>query len=139
MRVIILVMSKKIKIESFQETKEVESVSELVAFLSKRDQRNSNSFWLSKKDQSYPTINILVNGEFAYAHFWALEESAGFRSIGNCDELEKNDGTIFYLSENEEEQLIWNNMVLTFEKSLEVAKEFFLNQKLPKSIKWEEL
>ena len=132
-------MQNKLQISSFCGDVEIPSIELIETELSQKDHRGANCFWINTPGSDYPSLNILVIGDFAYAHFFPEEGHAGFRSVAEVHDLPEDGEIIFYLSESEEEQAIWNDMVIPFSKAVDLVKEFFEAGELPKTIEWEEL
>jgi hypothetical protein len=112
---------------------------EIDAALSKRDDAGMNSFWLSHGIQEFPAINIMVNGELAYVHYFPEERHPGYASVGNLSHLPRGGITNFFHDPGSEPFDILNEAVVPFSEALKVAQEFAVSKDLPKCISWNSL
>jgi hypothetical protein len=126
------------RIEDFDSKHEVTSPADITAALSKRDDRGIHSFWLWHGFEKTPAINILVNGELAYAHYFARYRHPGYASVANAPGPRPSDTSIFFLSPTEK---VWvlNSALIPFSDALKVAQEFAISTAMPKCIRWNSL
>jgi len=69
---------------------------EIESALSKRDDAGMNSFWLSHGTEEFPAINIMVNGDLAYVHYFPADRHPGYASVGNLPHLSRGGITNFF-------------------------------------------
>ncbi len=127
------------KLEDFNGAHEIKNDVELETALNKRYGHDANSFWLTHNSKKYPSMALLVRGNFASINYFPQEDSAGFRSTGNVDGLAPGEMSIFYLDSENQEQEILNDSIVSFADAVRAAKEFLSSSKLPSSIEWFEL
>jgi hypothetical protein len=124
---------------NFKSGHDVSTRLEVEAALSKRDDAGMNSFWLSHGAEEFPAINIMVNGDLAYAHYFPKERHPGYASIGNLPHLSRGGITNFFHDPGGEPFDILNEAVVPFSEALKVAQEFAISKELPKCIPWNSL
>jgi len=112
---------------------------EIEAALSKRDHAGMNSFWLFHGTQKFPSINIMVNGDLAYVHYFPEERHPGYASVGGLSHLSRGGITNFFHVPGDEPFDILNGAVVPFSEALKVAQEFAVSKDLPKCIPWNSL
>jgi hypothetical protein len=109
------------------------------AALSKRYGAGRNAFWLYHGSEGHPAINIMVNGDLAYVHYFPEDRHPGFASVGTVPSLRPGGDTIFFPDDTDDTFDIVNEAVVRFSDALKVAQEFAISPALPKSIQWSEL
>ena len=109
---------------------------EIESVLNKRDDAGMNSFWLSHGTEKFPAINIMVNGDLAYVHYFPEERHPGYASVGNLSHLSRGGITHFFHVPGEEPFDILNEAVVPFSEALKVAQEFAVSKEMPKCIPW---
>jgi len=112
---------------------------EIETVLSKRDDAGMNSFWLSHGAEMFPAINIMVNGDLAYARYFPNEDHPGYASVGNLSHLSRGGITNFFHDPGGEPFDILNRAIVPFSDALKVAQEFAVSKELPKCIPWRSL
>jgi hypothetical protein len=94
-----------VKIADFDSVSDLTTPQEIEAALRKRHGAGFNSFWLSHGADKSPAINIMVNGDLAYIHYFPEDHHPGFMSVGGLSELRLGGTTDFFLSLSEKEPL----------------------------------
>lgn len=107
--------------------------------LGRRFDNGINAFWLSHGDEKFPAINLLVNGDLAYLHYFPGEDHPGFASVGDLENLDPEGQTTFLLETFSDSLQILNEHVVLFSDALKAAQEFAKSAGLPKCIQWDEL
>ena len=69
---------------------------EIESVLKKRDDAGMNCFWLSHGTEKFPAINIMVNGDLAYVHYFPEERHPGYASVGGLSNLTRGGITNFF-------------------------------------------
>ena len=111
---------------------------EVEVALARRYGNSVNAFWLSREDNDYPFIIILVNREISSIHYFPLEGHPGFRPVGHAV-LPAQGMTTFFMNSPREAEYMINASVVPFSTALAVAKEFLISTALPRSVEWFEL
>jgi hypothetical protein len=127
------------RIQDHDEIRHVTDPRQIEDVLRKRYPNGTNSFWLSHGSKEYPVINLSVNGDVAYLHYFPNEDHAGFASVGGLESLRPGGMSPFFLVSPTEQDKIRNEYVVSFHDALKVAREFAVSPRLPKSIEWDEL
>lgn len=125
------------KIKHFGGIEYTNNISEFLRILQKRYGNDVNEFWISEDHQDSPCLAILVNKEFANLTYFPDEESLGFQSVG-CQTNHNSEYCIFYTNTPEEEIEIGADSIVSINKAIEAAKQFFDNSKMPNNIEWTE-
>src|SRR5215469_17125394 len=107
---------------------------EIESALSKRDDAGMNSFWLSHGTEEFPAINIMVNGDLAYVHYFPDDDHPGYGSAGAVPNLSRGGKTNSFMHSSDQPNPIRNDAVVPFSKALKVAQEFAVSKSLPKCI-----
>lgn len=120
----------------FREALELDALADI---LSKRDDRDVNTFWMSRsEEENYPVLVMMVAGPNASLHFLPAEGHPGFRSLAR--EGMPQGGTVaFYTNNSQEKTFVSGDSVIPVEAAKNAAREFFLNNERPASVLWEEL
>lgn len=117
----------------------VSSVDELIETLNRRFD-GANELWLSHDGAKHPALAILVQGGLACVHYFPSENHPGFLSQGAMTELSPSGVTVFFIGGTGQEPTeMPNTTVVRFSDALDAAKEFFLSEARPVSLKWLEL
>ena len=125
------------RVVDFHSTNEVSDISELGVVLSTRYGEGVNAFWLSHGNEEYPTLSILVKSDLAVVYYFPWENDAGYSSVGNLSGLDAGKTTSFCISECRGDDVdVLGKAVVLFSTAIEVANEFFLSDRLPRSIEW---
>lgn len=114
-------------------------LSELERIMSARHKNGMNEVLLAHDGHEYPLLSILMKDGIAALHYMVEGDRAGFASIGGKLGLPPRGDTIFETGDPDQKIGVTNRAVVPFTTALEVAKEFFRSEQLPKSIKWLEL
>ncbi len=114
-------------------------LSELERIMSARHKNGMNEVLLAHDGHEYPLLSILMKDDIAALHYLVEGDRAGFASIGGRLGLPPKGNTVFGTGHPDENIWVTNRAVVPFTTALEVAKEFFRSEQLPKSIKWLEL
>ncbi len=126
------------KIEHFGGLIECNEIKEFESILNLRYGKEVNEFWIYGQDR-YPCLSIMVNGEYAYMHFFPEHKQPGFQPIGMNTDLPEGEISIFYTNTVDEEIEIINDFVIPFSTAVTAAKEFFTTLEIPKCVEWFEL
>ena len=95
---------------------------EIESVLKKRDDAGMNCFWLSHGTEKFPAINIMVNGDLAYVHYFPEERHPGYASVGGLSNLSRGGITNFFDGPGDEPFDIVNEAVVPFSEALKVAQ-----------------
>jgi hypothetical protein len=126
-------------VSDFSGDHSVQSVAQLEQRLGVRFNDEENGFGLSPDSSEYPLLLIQVKGNLAVIHYIPGDGEAGYESLGGKMNLDPDKKTTFSLDRSGELIYVLNRFIVPFCEALEVAKEFFHSQELPRSIKWFEL
>jgi hypothetical protein len=124
------------RIQDYDTVWDVTEPAEIKAALRKRHGAGRNAFWLSHGSNDFPTINIMVNGDLAYIHYFPERRHPGFSSIGMAPGLKSGGESVFFPSSSNEPLGIMNEQVVGFSDAMKVAQEFAFSAAMPKSIRW---
>jgi hypothetical protein len=127
------------KIEDFDSVQDLSTPLEIETALGKRHDSGLNSFWLSHGAERFPAINIMINGDLAYVHYFPEERHPGYASVGGPPNLTREGITNFFPHPSDEPFDIRNDAVVPFSKALKVAQEFAASKGMPKCIAWRSL
>jgi len=127
------------KIEDFDSIQDLTTPLEVETALSKRHDAGLNSFWLSHGDDRFPAINIMVNGDLAYVHYFPNDDHPGYASVGALPNLSRGGKTNFFMHSSDEPNAIRNDAVVPFSSALKTAQEFAVSKNMPKCIPWRSL
>ncbi len=128
-----------VNVEDFTGSHQASSIASLEIILLTRDTDGYNSFWLSHKNHRYPCLSLLVNGSLATLTYFPKDSHPGFVPVGNRAGLKSGDLTTFRMEKSGEEVQILNDAIVPIDIGSAIAREFFLSEGLPNSIKWNEL
>jgi hypothetical protein len=127
------------KIEDFDATQDLSTPLEIQAALSKRSGAGLASFWLTHGGERFPMINIMINGDLAYVHYFPEDRHPGYASAGALPQLPPDGITHFFQHPTDEPFDIMNNAVVRASEALKVAQEFAVSKGMPKCIPWRSL
>jgi hypothetical protein len=129
------------KVHDFGGTHRVHSIAQLEQLLGARFKYQMNEFSLCPDSGVYPLIKINVRGDLAAIYYYRGDEQAGYVSLGGKMNLDPKGETSFSIDNRDPGETIdvLNEFIVPFSEALDVAKEFFHSQELPRSIKWLEL
>jgi hypothetical protein len=121
----------------------VQSIAQLEQLFGMRFKGDQNQFALSPDSSDYPLLLIYMRGNLAVIYYIPADREAGHVSLGrkmkmNLDPKKVTPFSIDNLDPGETID-VPNESVVPFSEALEVAKEFFDSQELPRSIKWRQL
>jgi hypothetical protein len=116
----------------------IRSPDEIEAVLAKRYD-GSNCFWISRDNDLYPTLGVLVNEELSYLTYLPKVGDAGFASVGGLSG-ETRDPVRFSISEYPGDDVFveWY-AVVPVATAVAAVKEFFHSSLLPSSVQWDKL
>lgn len=117
----------------------VQSIADLEQRLGVRFNDKENGFVLSPDSSEFPQLFIQVNGNLAVIHYFHEHGQAGYESLGGKMNLNPDETTTFSLHRSGDPIYVLNRFIVPFSEALEVAKEFFNSQELPRSIEWLQL
>lgn len=128
-------------VHDFGGTHRVHSIAELEPLLGARFKHQMNEFSLRPDSTVYPLIKIYVRGDLGAMYYIPEDGEAGYASVGGKMNLDPDKMTTFSIDNRDPGESIdvWNRFVIPFSKAVEVAKEFFHSEELPRSIEWFEL
>jgi len=127
------------KTEDFDSVQDLTTPLEIERALSKRHDSGINSFWLFHGAEERPAINIMVNGDLAYVHYFPDDDHPGYGSAGAVPNLSRGGKTNSFMHSSDQPNPIRNDAVVPFSKALKVAQEFAVSKSLPKCIPWRSL
>jgi hypothetical protein len=127
------------KVTDFSGKHSVHSLAELEQRLAVRFDDEENGFVLAPDSSAYPQIFIEVKANLAVIHYFRGDGRAGYESLGGKLNLDPDKKTTFSLDRSGELIYVSNRFIVPFSEALEVAKEFYHSQELPRSIEWFEL
>jgi hypothetical protein len=117
----------------------VETPADIDAILSKRYRLRINSFWVADSAGAFPAINIMVNGDLAYVHYFPKDQHPGYASVGGALGLNPEEDTDFFHDNAQETFPIMNDSVVPFSDALKVVQGFAISKSIPKCVQWNEL
>jgi len=128
------------KVHDFGGTHKVQSIAELEQRLGVRFNDEQNGFGISPDSSKYPRLFIYVKGDLAVIYYHRGDDRAGYVSVGGKMNLDPKEMTNFSIHRSDSDSIdVFNDSIVPFSEALEVAKEFFQSQELPRSIEWFEL
>lgn len=127
------------KVTDFSGEHGVQSIAELEQRLAVRFNDEENGFVLAPDSSEFPQLVIQVKGNLAVIHYFRGDDRAGYESLGGKMKLDPDETTTFSLGRSGGLIYVLNSFIVPFSEVLEVAKEFFHSQELPRSIEWFEL
>jgi hypothetical protein len=124
-------------VDEFNKVHLVNNLPELEAILNRRQPGNVNAFCLSKHIGGFPALSIFIKGDLAVLHYQLIPDEPGFRSLG---EEEEGESVYFSIGPNSGDDIEEpSEAIVSFQTALQAAKEFFVSNELPQSVKWIEL
>lgn len=128
------------KVVDIDSTYEVNDTHDLECILLRRCDGGFNSFWLSHDAEDYPTLSLLVKNDLATLNYVPEEFDAGFFSVGGKMVLGPPGMTTFSISKSRADDVaVLNSAVISFCSALQAAKDFFISNALPQSVRWQRL
>jgi hypothetical protein len=127
------------RIWDFEGAHDATTPTEVEAVLNKRYGAGLNSFWIGHEDGKFPAMNIMVNGDIAYVHYFPKQGHPGLASVGSVPCLRSGEFTEFFPSESKESLDIMNEAIVPVSDALKAAQEFAASKTLPKCIQWNSL
>jgi hypothetical protein len=112
---------------------EVSSLEELENSIQQIKQYTEISLFVTLGKFECPFMNLLIQGDRVYVHYFSKNREAGFQSIGKTERNEMvtiNASQQYYVPEY---------TLVTLDSALHAAKEFLMTNEIPKSIEWYEL
>ena len=113
-----------------------DSIDKLDKILQKRYKNCSNEFSL-ETEEGFPKLCILVNGIYACVHYFRDEEDCGLYAYTD-DKITLNN-IVFHIGNENDETEISENMIISNDLAIELARCFFKNQSMSEKVKWFEL
>lgn len=127
------------KIEHLSGVDICENVSEIEMVMKKQNPQGYNEFWISIETQ-FPYIGVLTNNSLAYVHFFDKDRSPGLRALSDSNsDLDMTKETVFYSNNCSDIMEIHNECVITLDKAVEAVQEFFVTNKIPQCVRWDQL
>ncbi len=90
-----------------------------------------DDIWISG-DREYPCLAVLVNADFACVHYFLNEDGDVWQSVGYGDK------DVTFVCGGQESD-IPADCVISIDKAIECAKEFYQSPERPRCIAWREL
>ncbi len=112
---------------------EVKNLKELEKSIELIKENIDVSVFVTSGKWECPYMNLLIQGNRAYVHYFSAGDVAGFQSIGESESDEIvtiNSGHEYYVPEY---------TLVSLDSALNAAKEFIQTKTLPKSIEWHEM
>ncbi len=125
-------------VEYFMGRKECNTIKELEETLKLRNQNSANEFIISEKEKYYPYLAITVRDDLAVLNYME-EEGCSYIAIGGEKAGVQEGSTLFHTCSETDEMEMDNYYVLRFCDAQIVAKEFFEDMTLPKSVEWDRI
>jgi hypothetical protein len=120
--------------DDFKDEVIITSQNELIEFLERRPQFDSNYFILTFEESGFPQLSIFIKKNKCVIYF--LDIGKSFISLnGN---IEKGT-TMFYENMGGSEVELPNKSIISIDKMKEISIEFFKKQQQPISIDWLEI
>ncbi|MCE9547877.1 MAG: hypothetical protein K8T25_20590 [Planctomycetia bacterium] len=127
------------RVDEFHSAHQITDLDGLALLLSQKSADEVNNFILSDEASEFPQLWIMVNGCLAALEFFPAYGEPAFRSHENM----LNDGNahpvLFKMAEHDQDLEVDFEFWVTRSHAIEAAKEFFIDQRLPKCVKWLEL
>ena len=119
----------------------VQSIAQLEQLLGARFKDEQNLFHLTPDSSDHPALTVHVRGDLAAIYYYRGDDRAGYVSLGGKMNLDPKEWTTFSITKRDPGETIdvRNEFIVSFSEALEVAKEFFNSQQMPRSIEWFEL
>lgn len=120
-------------------TWQIQTESQLLSILNKRDSKGGAEFWLYFLGE-FPCLSIRVSGNICHIIYLINDSHPGFRLFGDQDL--PNGGMTRFVWEGADPgcgEDHPNEFVVSLQKGLEVAIEFYRTESVPELEKWFEL
>jgi hypothetical protein len=129
------------KVIDFGGSHSVHSIAQLEQLLKARFKDQQNEFSLCPDSGVYPLIKIHVRGDLAAIYYMRGDDRAGYVSVGGQMNLDPDGETSFPIGAIDQGDTIdvLNEFIVSFSEAVNVAKDYFHSQELPRSIEWLEL
>ncbi len=108
-----------------------QSWNELKDFITKSSFNSLDDIWINGNDD-YPCLAILINREHACVHYFLDGDGNMWQSVGYGKE------DVAFVC-NGEKSVMPANSVISLDKALECAKQFFQTLERPSCIEWRDL
>ena len=92
-----------------------------------------DDIWISEMEAGYPCLTMLVNGNFACAHYFLNENGDMWQSVGDCEQ------EVTFKATGEAPSTMPGNCVISLDTAIKCMEEFFDTHKRPNCIEWREL
>jgi hypothetical protein len=125
-----------VELDDLGGSRNVRSIAQLEQVLRARSEDQQNEFSLYPDSNDYPLLKVFMRGDRFAIYYIPEDREAGYVSIGGKMNLSPKEMTTFPIGDLGETIDVLNDSIVPFSKVLEVAKEFFHSQELPRSIKW---
>ena len=90
-----------------------------------------DDIWING-EEDYPCLAILINGNWACVHYFFNDEGDMWQSVGYGDK------DVTFVSNGDESDMPANS-VISLEKAIECARQFYETHTQPSCIEWREL
>ncbi len=104
---------------------------ELENFIMKSSLNKFDEIWLSENDD-YPCLVILLNGDYACVHYFLNDQGDMWQSVGYGDK------DISFVINGDRTDMP-ADCIISLDKAIECAKQFYDTFDKPSCIEWEEL
>lgn len=105
-----------------------------------RNDKGENAFWITRGDDKFPMLSVLIRGELATLQYFRKDRDAGLASVGQKPTTLKENVIAFPISQNSaDDLLIQSDSLISVEKAIKAVREFFESGEVPKSVEWLEL
>ena len=110
---------------------EIKSWDELEQQIRESSSNPYDDIWISGETE-YPCLAVLINGSYACVHFFLNEEGDMWQSVGEGDK------DMVFVNNGEESEMPADS-IISLERAVECAKQFYQTKKKPTCIEWREL
>ena len=114
----------------------IDTEEDLLTFLNKRPEYNSNHFILTFSENGFPQLSMFVKDDYSVIYFLGEKSGETFVSCGNS---EKCDTEIFYENKLGSSVTLASENIVSPELMIEAAKQFFRTKERPLCVEWFEL
>ena len=118
-------------VENCNGTIQCHSWNELENLIWKSSSNPFDDIWISR-NSAYPCLAILLNGKDACVHYFLNDNGDMWQSVGYGNK----DVTFLH---NGEESDMPADCIISLDKAIDCAKQFYLTSDLPNCIEWQEL
>jgi hypothetical protein len=95
----------------------------------------SSSFWFAMQSGGYPSLNLLIDGGFAYAHFFDCDGSAGYVATSPAI-ADPKDIVSFRTTPQGEAISVAKQLAIASDAALAIAGFFVEKNAMSSDVKW---